>query len=110
MRYAALILLLACMAIPFSGQEKATIPGPTDEKAQKTYREGLELLKERKTLYALESFKKADKQDGGHCQSCQRKMLEYGTLLHDWKTAEIAAEELVTEAQGNDVALAHYEF
>jgi thiol-disulfide isomerase/thioredoxin len=109
MRYAVLVLFLACTVLPLA-QEKATIPGPTDEKAQKTYREGLEHLKQRNTLAALDSFKKADKQDGGHCQACQQKMLQYGTALHEWKTAETAAEELLAEAQGNDVALAHYDF
>jgi hypothetical protein len=40
--------------------------GPTDEKAQKTYKEALQLLHEREPMLALGSFKKADKQDGGH--------------------------------------------
>lgn len=79
MRYAALALLLACAITPFSAQDQSQ--GPTDEKAKKTYKEAFEYLKERKTLAALEYFKKADKQDGGHCQSCQEKMIKYGIEL-----------------------------
>jgi hypothetical protein len=43
------------------------IEGPTNEKAQKTYKEAFEYLHKRIPESALESFKKADKQDGGHC-------------------------------------------
>jgi len=54
---------------------------------------------------------KADKQDGGHCLACQKKMIKYGVDLGDWKTAETAAQEMVTEAQGErPMALAHYQF
>jgi thiol-disulfide isomerase/thioredoxin len=60
---------------------------------------------------ALGEFKKADKQDGGHCVACQKQMIRLGTQLGDWKVAEFAAEEQVGEArEGKDVALAHYEF
>jgi thiol-disulfide isomerase/thioredoxin len=53
--------------------------------------------------------RKADKQDGGHCVACQEKMIKDGLQLHEWKTAETAAEELLAEAQGaRDQALAHY--
>ncbi|HEY6271153.1 MAG TPA: redoxin domain-containing protein [Terriglobales bacterium] len=83
---------------------------PADAKAQKTYKEGLEYLKKHLTESALDNFKKADKQDGGHCSACQTKMIKYGLELRDWKAAETGAEELVLEAQGNkDVALAHYQ-
>jgi len=104
---ALLILLVACVT-PVLGQERAD--GPTNEKAQKTYKEALEYLRKHKTEAALESFKKADKQDGGHCLSCQQKMIKYGIELGDWKTAETAALEIVAQAQGEkNVALAHYQ-
>jgi thiol-disulfide isomerase/thioredoxin len=106
MRY-ALALLLACVATIAVAQEKAE--GPTNEKAQKTYKEAFEYLHKHMTDAALASFKKADKQDGGHCAACQDKMIKYGIELNDWKVAETAAEEKVAEAQGNqDVAHAHY--
>jgi thiol-disulfide isomerase/thioredoxin/Tfp pilus assembly protein PilF len=108
MRHAVVILALVGALTPLLAQET---DGPTDEKAQKTYKEALEYLHKRMTESALESFKKADKQDGGRCAVCQQKMIKYGVELGDWKTAEIAAGEIVGEAQGDrNVALAHYEF
>jgi hypothetical protein len=90
-------------------QEKTE--GPGDEKAQKTYKGALEYLHERKTALALDDFKKADKQDGGHCLACQKQMIKYGLELGEWKTAELAAQEMVAEFQGErDTAIAHYQF
>jgi thiol-disulfide isomerase/thioredoxin len=110
MKCAELILVLACIVAPLFAQEK-TEEGPTNEKAQKTYKEGLEYLHRRMTDAALDSFKKADKQDGGQCLACQRKMIKYGLEMRDWKTAEMAAAEIVAGAQGQkDLALAHYQF
>lgn len=108
MRFALLILLLGSTVAPLVAQEKAE--GPTDEKARKTYAEAMEYLRQHKMEAALDGFKKADKQDGGQCHACQLKLIKYGSALHEWKTAEAAAEELVAQAQGNDIALAHYEF
>jgi thiol-disulfide isomerase/thioredoxin len=85
--------------------------GPTDEKAQKTFQKALELLHQDVVGAAFDEFKRADKQDGGHCKSCQLQIIKYGTELREWKPAEAAAEELVAGAQGQtQIALAHYEF
>jgi thiol-disulfide isomerase/thioredoxin len=100
-------VLLVSLALSSPAQNDAEVP--TNEKAQKTYKQGLEHLREHMTASALDSFKKADKQDDGHCLPCQKKMIKYGIELGEWKTAEIAGEELVSEVQGNNnIALAHY--
>jgi peroxiredoxin len=110
MRHLRIILMLACAAGVLVAQEKAD-EGPTNEKAQKTYKEALEYMHDRRLDAALDAFRKADKQDGGHCLGCQRKMLKYGIELRDWKTAEAAAEEMVSEVQTpRELALAHYQF
>ena len=98
-----------CCCLPsLLGQEQGE--GPTNEKAQRTFKEASELERKHDTHWALESFKKADKQDGGHCLACQKKMIKYGIELQDWKTAETAADELVAAAQGpKNVALAHFQ-
>ena len=109
MRYALALLLVCYVATSATAQEKGA--GPTNEKAQKTYKEGLEYLHKHVTGMALGCFKKADKQDGGHCAACQEMMIKYGVELNDWKVAETGAEEQVADAQGDrNVALAHYEF
>ncbi|HTZ75695.1 MAG TPA: TlpA disulfide reductase family protein [Candidatus Aquilonibacter sp.] len=112
MRRVALALLLALIALPAVSQDdKPQDAGPTNEKAQKSYKEGLEYLKRRDYLAALDNFKKADKQDGGHCRACQEKMKKYGTELHDWKAVETACEELIAEAETDkEKAIAHYSF
>ena len=107
MRRAGFVLLLACAGMLLA-QEKTE--GPANEKAQKTCKEALEHLRKDNIQAALDAFKKADKQDDGHCLPCQQKIVRYATELHDWKAAEAAATELAGEAQGaKDVAVAHYQ-
>jgi thiol-disulfide isomerase/thioredoxin len=107
MRCCGLLVLLAGLVI-FSLAQNDT-EGPTNEKAQKTYKQASEYLRQHMTVAALESFKKADKQEGGRCLGCQKMMIKYGIELRDWKTAETAGEEMVAEAQGaKDLALAHF--
>jgi len=111
MRHAGIMLLfvLTCAAVLLIAQDAAD--GPTDEKAQKTFRDALKYAQEHKPEAALDDFKKADKQDGGHCKACQRKMMQYGIEFRDWKAAETGASEMVAEAQGDDnLALAHEKF
>lgn len=99
-----------CAPLLFAQEHAAAPAGPTNEKAQKTFREAQEFEKKDETEWALDRFKKADKQDSGKCVVCQRKMVKYGIALRDWKTAELGASELIAEAQGSgDVAVAHYE-
>jgi thiol-disulfide isomerase/thioredoxin len=108
MRYFGLLMILAVFVIPALAQDDTM--GPTNEKAQKTYKQGLDYQKQHMTEAALDSFKKADKQDDGHCLPCQKKMIRCGVDLGDWKTAEIAGEEMVSEAKAaDDIAIAHYQ-
>lgn len=101
-------MVFAFAVTPLLGQE---MEGPTNEKAQKTYKEALGYLHKGMTDAALGSFKKADKQDGGRCMACQRQMIKYGIELRDWKAAGAAAAEMLAEAQGEkNVATAHYDF
>src|ERR1017187_2740595 len=109
MRYVVALFLAVCAAAPLLSQERAE--GPANEKAQKTYQEALKNLNKHETDAAVGNFKKADKQDGGRCVGCQKNLIKYGVELGDWKTAEMAAEEMVAEAQaGKEAALAHYQF
>jgi outer membrane protein assembly factor BamD (BamD/ComL family) len=97
MSFTRILLIIACTLTPLHAQESTG--GPTNEKAQKTYQEALQLLHERRIDWAIDAFKKADKQDGGHCQDCQRKIIKYALEMRDWKAAEMAAAEIVAEAQ-----------
>ncbi len=107
---AILSLLTSLFTLAISPLAQNDAEGPANEKAQKTYKQGLDYLKQHRTDSALDSFKKADKQDDGHCLACQKKMIKYGIELAEWKTAETAAEEIVSEAQGaKNLAFAHYQ-
>ncbi|MFY9676109.1 MAG: redoxin domain-containing protein [Terriglobales bacterium] len=103
-----ILLILTCCFLSYSQEQPAVPGGPTNEKAQKTFREAQDLEgKKHNKDWALDAFKKADKQDGGHCVACQKKMIRYGIELGDWKTAETGAEELIGEAQSDrNLALA----
>jgi thiol-disulfide isomerase/thioredoxin len=108
-RFARIALVLICILLPVLAQDVAD--GPTDEKAKKTYKDAVNALHEYGRQNALEGFAKADKQDGGHCLACQRQMIKYGIELNEWKTAELAASEMVAEAKSDrETAIAHYQF
>jgi peroxiredoxin len=109
MRLPRISLIAVCIFLPAFAA--ANSDGPTDEKAQKTYNDALKSLKDHNKESAFNQFKKADKQDGGHCFPCQKQMVKLGIELEDWKTAELAATEMLAEAQDERAtALAHYEF
>ena len=114
MRFACIALALlfsVCLTVPRSTPAQEKSDGPTDEKARKTYEKALKSLRERNTLSAFDDFKKADKQDGGHCHDCQIKMIKYGMEFGEWKAAELGAEELLADAKGEkETAIAHYQF
>lgn len=110
MRSLLVILLAAYFLACTPALAQESNDGPSNEKAQKSYKQALQLLHERKEEWALDSFKKADKQDDGHCLACQKQMIKYGIKYTDWKVAELAAEEMVAEAQGNkEIAMAHFQ-
>lgn len=106
---ASLIAIYIFTSVPAFAQEATD--SPTNEKAQKSYKSALQLLAERREEGALDDFKKADKQDGGHCLACQKQMIKYGLKYGDWKAAELAAQELLSVAKDNkETALGHYQY
>jgi thiol-disulfide isomerase/thioredoxin len=110
MRNRAIGTILACAlcaAMPAMAQHGAW---PRNEKARKTYELALAFAQHHMDRQALDAFKKADKQDGGQCATCQACVVKYGMEFQDWEVASQAAQEEVAEAQGNrDLALAHYD-
>jgi len=92
----------------WSALPSAAESGPTDAKAQKTYAEAQELLKQHKYVWALDGFKKAAKQDG-HCVGCDEQIIDLGVELEDFKAATAAGEHLLSLVHNpKDVAAAHY--
>jgi thiol-disulfide isomerase/thioredoxin len=110
MRRTLALLTLACAVTSLFAQDKPD-NGPTNEKARKTYNEALDYLHRRMIPAAFDSFKKADKQDDGHCLDCQKKILHYAPQLREGKAGESAAEEMTSQAKDQkEIAVAHYDF
>jgi thiol-disulfide isomerase/thioredoxin len=91
---------------PQSGAPK---PGePTDPKARKTYQSAIEWLKAGKRDEAIDSFRKAAKQDG-HCTECLRQAYTLATGLGQYKQAEqIARDWLPIATSDVERAAVHY--
>jgi thiol-disulfide isomerase/thioredoxin len=107
MRNFGLVLIVALAAMPLFAQNDPH--GPSNPKAQKAYREGQAFLGHHQTPLALDSFKHADKIEGGHCVACQQQIIKCAVEVSDWKVAEAAARAMVGEAQNpTDVSGAHY--
>ena len=87
----------------------ASKPGmPNDPKALKTYQNAIDWLKAGNRAEAIESFRKAAKQDG-HCTECLRQAYSLATGTGQFKEAEeIAREWLSIAVTVPDRAAAHY--
>lgn len=84
---------LLCLTLAVSVAHASA--GPTDPKAQNTYAEAEEKLKQHHRQDALDLFKKADKQDGHHCADCLRQAYSLHVETGDYKHAAEDATELL---------------
>jgi len=98
---------VAFIALSVSGSaQSSTQPGtpanpdlPKDPKVLNTYTDGIEFLRQHDRAAAMSAFKKADKQDGGHCAACRQRILDLGEKTGDYKSADAAAQEAIEDAQ-----------
>ncbi len=89
--------------------ETTHIPNIGNEKAQKTLVGAVVQEKEHHFSFAIEEFRKADKQDGGGCLPCKEHIVTIGMETGDYKAAMAAEEELLREASTPaQQAHAHY--
>jgi thiol-disulfide isomerase/thioredoxin len=92
--------VVAAMVLAMAGAAFAqTENGPTDPKAQKTLQAGMDWVQRHDYAAAVDSFKKANKQDGGHCGLCAFKIVRYGIVCGDFKDADAAAQQLIADAK-----------
>jgi thiol-disulfide isomerase/thioredoxin len=92
-------------------QSKPAAPssGPADPKAKKTFDEAIKLMKEHHASFALDGFRKADKQDGGHCVPCELQAWNAAGEIGDFKAARVQAEALLANVSSpGDKAQAQY--
>lgn len=85
-------------------------PGqPTDPKALKTFQEALDWQKSRHYGPAMDSFRKANKQDGGHCTECLRRAYDLAMKIGAYRDAEDVARDMGALASTEDEkAVAHF--
>jgi thiol-disulfide isomerase/thioredoxin len=82
--------------------------GPTDSKAKETFEEGKKLEKSRKYVFALDNFRKADKQDGGKCIPCELRAYTSALEIRDFKAAREEASAILEHVTSDtDKAQAH---
>jgi thiol-disulfide isomerase/thioredoxin len=67
---------------------QSTLAGPADAKARKTFATALDWQRQGAKALALDSFLKANKQDGGHCTLCLDHAYKLATELSDFTKAE----------------------
>jgi thiol-disulfide isomerase/thioredoxin len=81
-------------------KSNAPKPGePTDPKARKTYASAIEWLHSGNKESAIDDFRKANKQDGGHCSECLRRAYMLATEIGNFKAAEDVSREWLAQAQ-----------
>jgi thiol-disulfide isomerase/thioredoxin len=65
----------------------AAAAAPSDAKAAKSYAKAMKEFDGHKYPLALNDFRAADQQDGGHCVSCELQAYKSAKLIGDFKTA-----------------------
>jgi thiol-disulfide isomerase/thioredoxin len=103
-----LFLTLVCLCAGISAD--APKPGePVDAKARGTYARAIAWLKKGDKAIALDEFRKANKQDGGHCAECLRQALTIANSIEAYKdAADIARESLQIAGTDAEKAALHY--
>jgi thiol-disulfide isomerase/thioredoxin len=109
----ALLLLALGPVLHATDAPKADAPKPgepTDPKACKTFAAAVDWEKHRSYDIALDDYRKANKQDGGHCQACLSHAYQLSIKIGALKDAEEIAREWLSVAQTNgEKAFAHEE-
>lgn len=82
---------------------------PTDQKARKTFDEAAEWERRGAKEAAADEFRKANKQDGGHCSTCLNRAYKLALESGDYKTAQAAvADQMTIVTSDSDRAELHF--
>jgi thiol-disulfide isomerase/thioredoxin len=103
----AIALVLPVITAAQAGNNK---PGePTDPKARKTFADAKSWEQHHDSLMAIDSYRKANKQDGYHCLECLRRAYTLASGIGDYKAARTAVQEGLPAARTDaDRAIMHY--
>ena len=84
-----------------AGSDASRQGEPTDPKVRKTFASAIDEEKHDHDAAALDDFRKANKQDGGHCWECLRRAYSLAAKLGAYKDAVEIARNLLPLAQTN---------
>jgi thiol-disulfide isomerase/thioredoxin len=92
------------------GPEPPKAGEPTDPKARKTFAGAVDYEKHGNRAIAVDEFRKANKQDGGHCVACLNRAFALANEIGDLKDAEgIARDSLAQATTDGQKATVHFE-
>jgi thiol-disulfide isomerase/thioredoxin len=94
----SVILLAACLAAR-GAQDQAKPREPTDPKARKTFAEAVDWLHHGNKAAAMDAFRKANKQDGGHCAVCLERAYSLALEIGEYKDAVSIVQDWLPMAQ-----------
>jgi thiol-disulfide isomerase/thioredoxin len=119
--YRLTFLITPLLAVSLVAQEKSSetahasdgFPGasatPSDARAAKIFAKATKDFEERKYASALDEFRKADQQDGGHCLACEINAYKTAKQLEDFQTARQETMLLLDHVTNpEDKAQVHY--
>jgi peroxiredoxin len=95
MRHCIFICLLT-VAVVSSAETPSS--GPADARAQRTFADAKQHFSRHEYGFALEEFRKADKQDGGACGSCEQWAYDSALPSGQYKAAAEEAELILNHA------------
>jgi thiol-disulfide isomerase/thioredoxin len=108
-RLAVVAILLVACAFARSAPDQAKPGEPTDPKARKTFAGAVDWEKHGNESAALDDYRKANKQDGGHCSECLSRAYALAIKLGEFKDAEsVARDWLPLALTDKDRAVIHF--
>lgn len=107
---AGFVLLLIGAAVYAAEQPAPLKPGePIDPKARKTWDEAIEWQHRRNYATAIDSYRKANREDEGRCTECLRRAYQLAFQIEDFKIAEAIGHDMLAAAATPQIkAEAHY--
>ncbi len=107
-RLALAMFLLACAAAHGTPNQPES-GAPTDPKALKTFKGAADWEKHGNLASALDDYRKANKQDGGHCSECLSRAYALAMKIAAYKDAASVAEDWLPLAETDaDRAAIHF--
>lgn len=96
------VAVLSCVfAVPLCSQTAPSADGPTDPKAIKSFHEAQDWQRKGDELIAIDTYRTANKLDGGHCIACLRAAYDLALEVGALHQAVDVAREWLTAAQSD---------